>query len=191
MARRTLALWTRGELKHCFRAFIRRPFDLGSRPPSRERSACRPSPGARSFRPQRTSHSWCFSISEMGIERLIGYQAHLSASVSFPPFIFFPLHRGLRLSIRGPTHAPCHVLSSEQQPPPSPSQAAGAAGDRRPRARCWESFSNRLLRKGNFLARSCFPSAGTRGFLEIIPFPPRNASSSSAICSEKEGAMQF
>lgn len=32
-----------------------------------------------------------------------------------PLFIFFPSLGGLCLSIRGPTHAPCHVLHAEQQ----------------------------------------------------------------------------
>lgn len=94
----------------------------------------------------------------MGIERLIGYQAHLSASVSFPPFIFFPLHRGLRLSIRGPTHAPCHVLSSQQQPLPSLSQTAGAVGDRSPRVREWlmEKLRKQIAAKGKFSFKVVF-----------------------------------
>lgn len=129
----------------------------------------------------------------MGIERLIGYQAHLSASVSFPPFIFFPLHRGLRLSIRGPTHAPCHVLSSEQQPLPSLSQTAGAVGDRSPRVREW------LMEK----LRKQFAAKGKLSFKVVFFFCwgeriPRNRPISSPKMPPhhqqfvlKKGAMQF
>lgn len=55
---------TRGTA-HCFWAFIQRPFDLGSRPPSRMRSGRRSS----LIWTEQTFHSWCFSILEMGIER--------------------------------------------------------------------------------------------------------------------------
>lgn len=97
----------------------------------------------------------------MGIEPLIGYQAHLSASVSFPPFIFFPLHRGLRLSIRGPTHAPCHVLSSEQQPLPSPSQTVGALEDR---SCC---VCEQLMEK----LRKQIPAKGNFFYFKVVFFP--------------------
>lgn len=101
---------TRGTV-HCSQAFIPpfnpQPFDLGSQKALGPAGFARLSPAADLIRGVIPLLRWVLRGDRIS-----------SAPKCFlflPLFIFFPSLGGLCLSIRGPTHAPCHVLPAERQ----------------------------------------------------------------------------
>lgn len=189
LAQRTLALGHTGN-RALFLSFY--PSAIWSRLPSTVQNA---------LRPLELAHLNWTDVSFMvffhfrdGYWALIGYQAHLSASVSSLPLFSFLLSEDSS-SLSGPPHMLRVTSCRANNSPTFPRRDSGCCHRSLAHMCKWlmESFGNKFLSKGNFFC-ACFLEVmfffcRAKRYLQFYPFPSQSASPSLPAIHAEMSAM--
>lgn len=185
LAQRMLALGHTGN-RALFLSFY--PSTIWSRLPSTVQNA---------LRPLELAHLNWIDVSFMvffhfrdGYWALIGYQAHLSASVSSLPLFSF-LSSVDSSSLSGPPHMLRVTSCRANNSPTFPRRDSGCCHRSLAHMRKWlmESFGNKFLWKGNCVLEVMFFFCRAKRYLEIYPFPSQSASPSLPAIHAEMSAM--